>query len=84
MSDKLNGCPFCKQPAMSYTVNMTFKGCCQRLWVTECDCMEDIKELPYVEHQLSVYGETKEQSQERWQELTSIFKRNSGESNERN
>ena len=71
---KLTPCPFCKQPAMSFSVNMTIKGCNTKLWATECDHMEDIKELPHLEHNLTVYGSTKEESEGRWNALMSPVK----------
>jgi hypothetical protein len=55
---------------MTFKSNMTIKGCSMSVFITECDCLEDIEELPFVEHTISVYGASKLESQERWQEVT--------------
>lgn len=67
---KLNPCPICGATAMTFKSNMTVKGCSMSVFITECDCLEDMKELPFVEHTISVYGVSKLESQERWQEMT--------------
>jgi len=48
---------------------MTIQGYDAKLWATECDHMEDIKDLPHLEHNLTVYGNTQEESEGRWNAL---------------
>lgn len=61
-------CPICGLTPRSYAISRYIQGYVLRCWVVECDG----KELDYVlatEHNISVYGLTQEEAEQKWKEL---------------
>ena len=73
MSD-LKPCKVCGSAVYVYETNIHAHGTAFRGWVAECTFDETEyhnppKLPPYVEHTLEVYGSTKEEAIERWEQL---------------
>ena len=65
---------FCGYPPILYRTTVCAKGCEFKAWVCECTHDEDQEIRPFVEHRVTVYGETKRQVCLRWNELFPIKK----------
>lgn len=66
--DRLVSC-FCGHQAASYPMRICAKGCEFSGWVVECTHDDDQEIKPFVEHRVTVYGETQAQAEQRWNEL---------------
>lgn len=73
MKTKAKKCPYCGGTPLSFQAPVATKGCTMNLHIVECDADEDgdCSKTPFIEHRLTVYGETKEQAIERWNEAVS-------------
>ncbi len=68
---KLSPCKICGHEPFVHRSNIAAKGCSFLGWIIECDYDSDYdQELPlFVEHNLTVYGVSKEEAIERWEQI---------------
>jgi len=69
MTIELKPCVLCRTQPATFPTNINFKGCLVNVWVTECDQTEDPDYLPFVEHNITIYGKDEKQAGFRWNQL---------------
>jgi hypothetical protein len=72
MIKELTNCKMCgTKPDGPYQITLVSKGCDLKAWCVECEKNAQPETLPFFEHSVEVYGETKEEAIARWNEVNS-------------
>lgn len=66
---ELSPCKICGQKPASYGVRLQHKGCFIEAWCVECDHDDYDEPYPFVEHRLTIYGNTANEAEDRWNEI---------------